>query len=64
MSRPDYVVYGIMSLSVAMDLTKRGYNVKLITDASIEIDGNKVIDYELLGIQLITTESLFSSEIA
>ena len=53
-----------MSLSVAMDLTKRGYNVKLITDASIEIDGNKVIDYELLGIQLITTESLFSSEIA
>lgn len=63
MSRPDYVVYGIMSLSVAMDLTKRGYNVKLITDASIEIDGNKVIDYELLGIEPITSDVLFSTEI-
>jgi nicotinamidase/pyrazinamidase len=62
MARPDYVVYGIGAGLIAKDLSRRGYSVRLVTDATIEFNGLP-LDYEELGIQLITTESLFSSEI-
>lgn len=62
MDRPSYVVYGIGAGLVAKDLTRRGYSVKLITDATIEFEGLPV-NYEEIGVELMTTETLFSTEL-
>lgn len=62
MSRPDYIVYGIGAGLVAKDLTKRGYSVKLITDATIEFNGLPV-NYEESGIEVITSEQVLSMTI-
>ena len=62
MSRPDYVVYGVGAGLVARDLSRRGYDVKLVTDATIEFN-NIPLSYEEIGVQPITTEFLFSSEL-
>lgn len=62
MDRPSYVVYGIGAGNVAKDLTRRGYSVKLITDATIEFNGLPV-NYEEIGVELTTTETLFSTEL-
>ena len=62
MSRPEYVVYGIGAGLVAKDLTRRGYDVRLVTDATKEFN-NLPVDYTELNLQLVTTESLFSAEI-
>ena len=62
MSRPEYVVYGIGAGLVAKDLTRRGYDVRLVTDATKEFN-NLPVDYTELNLQLVTTESLFSTEI-
>lgn len=62
MDRPSYVVYGIGAGNVAKDLTRRGYSVKLITDATIEFNGLPV-NYEEIGVELMTTETLFSTEL-
>ena len=62
MDRPSYVVYGIGAGLVARDLTRRGYSVKLITDATVEFNGLP-INYEEIGVEQITTESLFSNEL-
>ena len=62
MDRPNYIVYGIGAGDVGRDLTRRGYNVKLITDATIEFSGIP-INYEEAGIECVTTENLFSSEL-
>ena len=62
MSRPEYVVYGIGGGLVARDLTRRGYDVRLVTDATREFSGLPV-NYEELNLKLVTTESLFSTEI-
>lgn len=61
MQRPDYVVYGVGAGLVARDLTRRGYSVKLLTDATIEFP-NIPLSYEEIGVEQITTEQLFSSE--
>ncbi|MFN7656414.1 MAG: cysteine hydrolase family protein [bacterium] len=63
MDRPLYVVYGVGAGLVAKDLTRRGYNVKVITDATIEFN-NIPLSYEEVGVEPITTEYLFSSELA
>ena len=62
MDRPLYVVYGIGAGLVARDLSRRGYNVKIITDATIEFN-NIPISYEEIGIEPVTVEYLFSSEL-
>lgn len=62
MQRPNYVLYGIGAGLVAKDLAKRGYDVKVITDATIEFT-NLPVNYEEIGIGQITTESIFSSEL-
>jgi len=62
MQRPNYVLYGIGAGLVAKDLTKRGYDVKIITDATVEFT-NLPVNYEEIGIGQITTESIFSSEL-
>lgn len=62
MQRPNYVLYGIGAGLVAKDLTKRGYDVKVITDATVEFT-NLPVNYEEIGIGQITTESIFSSEL-
>jgi nicotinamidase-related amidase len=62
MQRPDYVLYGIGAGLVARDLAKRGYEVKVITDATVEFTGLP-INYEEIGIGQITTESIFSQEL-
>ena len=62
MQRPDYIVYGIGAGLVARDLVKRGYNAKIVTDATVEFT-NLPINYEELKIEQITTESLFSTEL-
>jgi nicotinamidase/pyrazinamidase len=61
MQRPDYVLYGIGAGLIAKDLAKRGYDVKIVTDATIEFNGLP-INYEEIGIGQITTESIFSQE--
>ena len=60
MQRPDYVLYGIGAGLIAKDLAKRGYDVKVVTDATIEFNGLP-INYEEIG--QITTESIFSQEL-
>jgi nicotinamidase/pyrazinamidase len=62
MQRPDYVLYGIGAGLIAKDLAKRGYDVKIVTDATIEFNGLP-INYEEIGIGQITTESIFSQEL-
>lgn len=62
MQRPDYVLYGIGAGLIAKDLAKRGYDVKVVTDATIEFNGLP-INYEEIGIGQITTESIFSQEL-
>jgi len=62
MDRPSYVVYGIGAGQVAKDLTRRGYSVKLVTDATVEFTGLP-INYEEIGVEQITTETLFSTEL-
>jgi len=62
MQRPDYVLYGIGAGLIARELAKRGYDVKVVVDATIEFN-NLPIDYEEIGIGQITTESIFSSEL-
>ena len=62
MSRPLYVVYGIGAGLVAKDLARRGYSVKVITDATIEFP-NIPVSYEEVGVEPITTEVMFSSEL-
>lgn len=62
MQRPDYVLYGVGAGLVAKDLAKRGYEVKVVVDATIEFN-NLPINYEEIGIGQITTESIFSSEL-
>ena len=62
MSRPDYILYGIGAGLVAKDLTMRGYEVKVITDATIEFSGLPV-NYEEAGIQQISSEYVFSTEL-
>jgi hypothetical protein len=62
MQRPDYVLYGIGAGLVARDLARRGYEVKVVTDATIEFT-NLPINYEEVGIGQITTESIFSQEL-
>ena len=62
MQRPNYVLYGIGAGLVAKDLAKRGYDVKIITDATVEFT-NLPVNYEEIGIGQITTESIFSSEL-
>lgn len=62
MDRPNYVVYGIGAGLVAKDLTRRGYSVKLITDATIEFNGLP-INYEQIGVEQITTETIFLAEL-
>jgi hypothetical protein len=57
-----YVVYGVGAGLVARDLTRRGYSVKVITDATIEFN-NIPLSYEEIGVEPITTEYLFSSEL-
>jgi nicotinamidase-related amidase len=61
MQRPDYVLYGIGAGLVARELARRGYEVVVVTDATIEFTGLP-INYEEIGIGQITTESLFSTE--
>ncbi len=62
MQRPNYVLYGIGAGLVARDLARRGYDVKIVTDATIEFT-NLQVNYEEIGIGQISTESLFSSEL-
>jgi nicotinamidase-related amidase len=62
MSRPEYVVYGVGAGLIARDLTRRGYDVRLVTDATKEFN-NLTVDYTELNLQLVTTESLFATEI-
>lgn len=62
MQRPDYVLYGIGAGLVAKELAKRGYDVKVVVDATVEFN-NLPVNYEELGIGQITTESMFSSEL-
>jgi len=62
MQRPDYVLYGIGAGLIARELAKRGYDVKVVVDATIEFN-NLPIDYEEIGIGQITTESIFSLEL-
>jgi len=62
MSRPDYVVYGIGAGLVAKSLAVRGYSVKVITDATIDFT-NLPVDYSEIGVEEITTELLFSSNL-
>lgn len=61
MDRPNYVLYGIGAGLVARDLAIRGYSVTLISDAILEFNGLPV-NYEEIKAEMITTESLFSSE--
>lgn len=61
MQRPDYVLYGIGAGLVARELARRGYEVTIVTDATIEFTGLP-INYEEIGINQITTESIFSQE--
>ena len=62
MSRPNYIVYGIGAGLVARDLSRRGYDVKLISDATIEFDGLPV-NYEESKIELVTSEYILSTEL-
>lgn len=62
MQRPDYILYGVGAGLVARDLAKRGYEVKVVTDATVEFTGLP-INYEEIGIGQITTESIFSQEL-
>lgn len=62
MSRPNYVVYGIGAGLVARDLSRRGYDVKLISDATIEFDGLPV-NYEDSKVELVTSEYILSTEL-
>jgi len=62
MSRPNYIVYGIGAGLVARDLSRRGYEVKLITDATIELPGLP-INYEESKIELVTSEYILSTEL-
>ena len=62
MSRPEYVVYGVGAGLIARDLTRRGYDVRLVTDATKEFN-NLTVDYTELNLQLVTTENLFATEI-
>lgn len=62
MERPKYILYGIGASSVAKDLTRRGYEVKVVTDASIDFSGVEV-SYEEFNIETVTTTDLFASEL-
>jgi nicotinamidase-related amidase len=62
MSRPNYIVYGIGAGLVARDLSRRGYEVKLISDATIEFDGLPV-NYEDSKVELVTSEYILSTEL-
>ena len=62
MSRPNYIVYGIGAGLVARDLSRRGYDVKLVSDATIEFDGLPV-NYEDSKIELVTSEYILSTEL-
>jgi hypothetical protein len=62
MSRPNYIVYGIGAGIIARDLVRRGYSVKLVTDATAEFEGLP-INYGEIGVELVTTESILSSEL-
>jgi len=62
MQRPDYVLYGVGAGLIARDLAKRGYEVKVVTDATVEFT-NLPVNYEEIGIGQITTESIFSQEL-
>ena len=62
MERPKYFVYGVGAILVAKDLAKRGYEVKIITDASVDFPGFEV-NLEENNILTTTTEDLFASEI-
>jgi hypothetical protein len=62
MSRPNYIVYGIGAGLIARDLVRRGYSVKLVTDATAEFEGLP-INYGEIGVELVTTESILSSEL-
>jgi nicotinamidase-related amidase len=61
MQRPDYVLYGIGAGLLAKELARRGYQVLVVVDATIEFT-NLPINYEEIGIGQITTESLFLIE--
>ena len=62
MSRPNYIVYGIGAGLIARDLARRGYDVKVLIDATIDFPSIK-INYDEIGVNQITTESLFSTEL-
>ena len=62
MQRPNYILYGIGAGLVARDLAKRGYEVKVVTDATVEFTYLPV-NYEEVNIGQITTESIFSQEL-
>ena len=53
---------GRIKVESKKDLAKRGYDVKVVTDATIEFNGLP-INYEEIGIGQITTESIFSQEL-
>lgn len=57
--RPEYVVYGINALSVAKNLTVRGYDVRVVSDASIE-SSQQEIDYETINVKQVTSDQILS----
>jgi nicotinamidase-related amidase len=61
MDRPSYVLYGIGVNLIAKDLTRMGYSVRVISDALCDFNNN--ISYEEIGVEKITTEEIFSSEL-
>jgi len=62
MERPKYIVYGVGASLIAKDLTRRGYEVKVVSDASLEFPGTE-INYEEFNINKISTEELLNLEI-
>jgi nicotinamidase/pyrazinamidase len=62
MDRPKYFVYGIGATMVARDLSKRGYEVKVISDATVDFPGFE-INLEENNILTTTTQELFASEL-
>lgn len=62
MERPKYIVYGVGANLVAKDLTKRGYEVKVVKDASVDFPGFE-INLEENNIVTTTTEDLLTTQV-